>query len=625
MPAVSKKQQKFFGIVRAIQKGEQVPNTPETAKAAADMKKGDVKKFASTKHKGLPEKKVTKEESNIYNEGSLHKWFKGSKSKDGKPGWVNVKTGGTCASDEPGEGTPKCVSSAKRASMSKSERESASRRKKAADPNQQSKTGAAKPTYVSTDKPKKKVSEAMNFSKFKARAMDAAKKAVAKKSVSKKSSSSYVGQRDAGAIAAKRMRDKEQQKYVGFLPANESVSEAKQEGGYISNAAKAEVRNERRFGKKGSATPTGTFGQGTSEKAKLAVKRGEEHKARRGVKTKGMKEEAYTGPDKEDRKIINKMYDKKGNKTDFAKKAAEYEKNMDPKKRQALKDKATKGMKFTHEGTSYGLYKGSGKPSGAMAAFAKNDKDKKKKEVKKEEVVIESDKKGKGSGTKDACYHKVKSRYSVWPSAYASGALVKCRKKGAANWGNSKKEEFSDWKSEFIWEDGDSVKKPVDEMFGGSSSGGRADRGDEVGRKERVKKAQEAKAKRAAVKDTPIDKYKGSPAYQRMMAKMKKEEFVSEKKIEEGKSPAWQRKEGKSESGGLNQKGVASYRAANPGSKLKTAVTTKPSKLKKGSKAANRRKSFCSRMKGMKAKLTSAKTARDPDSRINKSLRKWNC
>ena len=62
MPALSKKQQRFFGIVRAIQKGEQVPTTPETAKAAADMKKTDVKKFASTKHKGLPNKKVTTEE-----------------------------------------------------------------------------------------------------------------------------------------------------------------------------------------------------------------------------------------------------------------------------------------------------------------------------------------------------------------------------------------------------------------------------------------------------------------------------------------------------------------------------------------------------------------------------------
>ena len=192
----------------------------------------------------------------------------------------------------------------------------------------------------------------------------------------------------------------------------------------------------------------------------------------------------------------------------------------------------------------------------ADKVFGRNTKPTDKAHYEPEgETIEEADKKGKGSGTKDACYHKVKSRYSVWPSAYASGALVKCRKVGAANWGNSsKKEDFSDWKSEFIWEDGDSTKK-----------------------------------------------------------------------LEEDKSPAWQRKEGKSESGGLNAKGVASYRRENPGSKLKTAVTTKPSKLKKGSKSAKRRKSFCSRMRGMKKKLTSAKTARDPDSRINKALRKWNC
>ena len=90
-------------------------------------------------------------------------------------------------------------------------------------------------------------------------------------------------------------------------------------------------------------------------------------------------------------------------------------------------------------------------------------------------------------------------------------------------------------------------------------------------------------------------------------------------------SPAWQRKEGKSASGGLNRKGIASYRRANPGSKLSMAVTTKPSKLKAGSKAAKRRKSFCSRMRGMKEKLTSSETAKDPNSRINKALRKWNC
>ena len=80
-------------------------------------------------------------------------------------------------------------------------------------------------------------------------------------------------------------------------------------------------------------------------------------------------------------------------------------------------------------------------------------------------------------------------------------------------------------------------------------------------------------------------------------------------------TPAWQRKEGKNPSGGLNAKGRASYNRATGGN-LKA-----PSK-KKGNK---RRKSFCARMKGMKKKLTSAKTERDPDSRINKSLRAWNC
>lgn len=106
---------------------------------------------------------------------------------------------------------------------------------------------------------------------------------------------------------------------------------------------------------------------------------------------------------------------------------------------------------------------------------------------------------------------------------------------------------------------------------------------------------------------------------------LKKKDVVEEIEQIDEKSAAWQRKEGKNPEGGLNQKGVDSYRRENPGSKLKTAVTTKPSKLKPGSAAANRRKSFCARMSGMKKRLTSAKTANDPDSRINKSLRKWNC
>jgi hypothetical protein len=176
---------------------------------------------------------------------------------------------------------------------------------------------------------------------------------------------------------------------------------------------------------------------------------------------------------------------------------------------------------------------------------------------------------------KDACYHKVKSRYSVWPSAYASGALVKCRKAGAANWGNKTKQEGT----QLI-----SFKAFINEAANA--------------------------AQQAAI-----------------AVNMKKKGITPKnEEVEElDEVAAWQRKEGKNPEGGLNQKGIASYRAENPGSKLSMAVTTEPSKLKPGSKAANRRKSFCARMGGMKKRLTSAKTANDPDSRINKSLRKWNC
>ena len=87
----------------------------------------------------------------------------------------------------------------------------------------------------------------------------------------------------------------------------------------------------------------------------------------------------------------------------------------------------------------------------------------------------------------------------------------------------------------------------------------------------------------------------------------------------------WQKVNRKDKTDGMSQKAVNAYKRENPGSKLKTAVTKKPSSLKRGSKDAKRRKSFCSRMKGMKKRLTSAKTARDPDSRINKALRRWNC
>jgi len=284
-------------------------------------------------------------------EGSLHKWFKGSKSKDGKPGWVNVKTGGTCASDEPGEGTPKCVSSSKRASMSKAERDSASRRKKAADPNQQSKTGAAKPTYVSTDK--KKMKENVNWQKFTEKCWD--------------------------GYTQKGMK-KKGKRVVPNCVKEDEVVEAKVDQGR-SDYGKASIRNYRRSGP-GHGEPA--MFDPENKRGKLIDKRREEHKARRGVK--GAKVPAY----------------------------------------------------------------------------------------KTEEVVTEADKKGKGSGSKDACYHKVKASAKVWPSAYASGRLVQCRKKGAANYGNSKKESYS-WRDdfEFVQEGAAWTKKEGQNKEGGLNEKGR--------------------------------------------------------------------------------------------------------------------------------------------------------
>ena len=92
--------------------------------------------------------------------------------------------------------------------------------------------------------------------------------------------------------------------------------------------------------------------------------------------------------------------------------------------------------------------------------------------------------------------------------------------------------------------------------------------------------------------------------------------FWKEKKIM-AKTPAWQRKEGKSKSGGLNRKGIASYRRANPGSKLKMAVTEKNPKGKR----AARRKSFCARMSGVKG----AMSKNGKPTRKALALRKWDC
>ena len=275
-------------------------------------------------------------------------------------------------------------------------------------------------------------------------------------------------------------------------------------------------------------------------------------------------------------------------------------------------------------------------------------------------------------GKKDACYHKVKSRYSVWPSAYASGALVKCRKVGAKNWGNkTKKEEFSNWRDDYTATDYESVDIITPEPLTATKGIG-SDILDEAGKKcwKGYKKAGTQKLfgktynrcvkagdevihdgddleeavqvprktgniimvyltfrgkmygikmffpsvkvpSRSEIQDQIEKVYPGGKVRSYQVS-----DYEPGEPVLHSEGAAWTKKSGKNKEGGLNEKGRKSYEKENPGSDLKA-----PSK-----KVGNpRRASFCARMKGMKKKLTSAKTARDPDSRINKSLRAWNC
>ena len=535
--------------------------TPDENPVGVDF--GNLSKKLIAKQKG--EIKHTKRGmayEDVVNEEGLRDWFGKSKSKDGKPGWVQ-SDGSPCA-NEPGETkTPKCFSRDKLASMSKGEVASAVRRKREKDPGQQSKSGAASPTYVSTDSPTKKMKEEFFKENHK-------------------------------EIADGREKDEE-----GYMASTEMDT--------IDSAVK-----------------------------KL-------------------------------RKIINKG---------------------DSQLPAWVQSKITKAADYIDTAADY---------------------------LDSNEMSEESDKKTKGSGTKDACYTKVKSRYDVWPSAYASGALVKCRKVGAANWGNKSEEVEISLVEKILGEEkcgkgmywcntnkeckplpkgfdvpGQKIKptevgigKPVEGSCSKTKKGKdcpvhgmdecpmSVDEACWTGYKKKGMKTMFGKKYPNCVKveNVEIEESVRIPAktgniisvmfnwrgktygtkifFPQISIPTRKDveyeiqkiypdcriltfkvsEFVpgqpliyvnksvnEEIEIEEG--AAWTKKSGKNSEGGLNEKGRKSYEADNPGSDLKA-----PSK-----KVGNpRRKSFCARMKGMKAKLTSPKTARDPDSRINKSLRAWNC
>ena len=205
----------------------------------------------------------------------------------------------------------------------------------------------------------------------------------------------------------------------------------------------------------------------------------------------------------------------------------------------------------------------------------------------------------------DACYYKVKSRYKVWPSAYASGALVQCRKKGAKNWGNKSKNE--------------SVENNMDELSRilelstGLSSEARAELAEEFDLIERI------------IEDIAEHNGVDAEAIWEDLESLDDDElyvFATTTTIME--TEAWQKANNRDRTDGMSKKAVKTYRREHPGSKLQTAVTTKPSKLKKGSKASKRRKSYCSRSRGQ-MKMHSISCAKTPDKAICKARRRWNC
>jgi hypothetical protein len=317
---------------------------------------------------------------------------------------------------------------------------------------------------------------------------------------------------------------------------------------------------------------------------------------------------------------------------------------------------------------------------------------------------------------KDACYYKVKASAKVWPSAYASGRLVQCRKKGAANYGN-KSEGVAEGSENFNGID-ISMKKEDDEIMVRATAGGRelghvlfVEEGEylmpqDLEVEERFQGQGIAAAMYDYVKSKGYkirrsgqqtdagagfwDKHKSGKnvweqgvaeaqldekcwdGYQQQGMKNKggrqvpncvptesvelSEEFDLIESIIEGiaehngvdaetvwadlesltedelyafavtsqLNEDWQKANKRDKTDGMSQKAVNAYRRENPGSKLKTAVTTKPSKLKKGGKASKRRKSYCSRSRGQ-MKMHSISCAKTPDKAICKARRRWNC
>ena len=643
---------------------------------------------------------VTNEES--VNEEGLRDWFGKSRSSDGTPGWVQLggKYSGKPCAKQPGQTTkPKCGSSKMKADLSDKEEEKAFRRKNQEDPNPDRK-GKAK------------------------------------------------------NVATEGLSDwrKELTEQLPIIPVTDPKRWPMRPGGsgrpYGGGSTPYEPEGElieqqatynQRIGRD-SSVPSHLFGGDASVRGSLERRfRGLSIKDRRSFKGGGgyarMDKSGETMPQVIDRgraeqkRLSSKMVntanwtDERGNRVYAGSPPMRFNLQKNSYEPEGEMVEGAISGELDTSSRDPNKYKKGPQSPGSASAVMRNSYE------PQGEVIGEE-------GKKDACYKKVKSRYKIWPSAYASGALVKCRKVGAANWGNKsegftpsqikalekidaievneegqkcwkgyekkgtkkmfgktynncvKKEEFVDEGCGCEETCSKCGKNPCEcnkkkKYYGGSPAKPGPDKnyvkpmGDVD---ESTIELTDAYGETFAtiidvVKPKPIETVESNIEYDtydidavteavRIPAKTGNIIMVNlgwrgkyysikmffpqiskpsrkdvqgqiEKVYPGGKlysfvvtdyepgqpmlhaeSAAWTKKEGKAKSGGLNEKGRKSYEKENPGSDLKA-----PSK-----KVGNpRRASFCARMKGMKKKLTSKKTANDPDSRINKSLRAWNC
>jgi hypothetical protein len=534
---------------------------PKDINVGAGSKKLIAKQKGEIKHTkvGMSYEEKTKE----VNEEGLRDWFGKSKSKEGKSGWVNVVTGGTCASDESGEGVPKCVSSAKRASMTPAERLSAARRKKAADPGQQQKTGAAKPTYVSTDSSKKKMKEEIDIQEAK----------------DKKSKSS--GTKDACYHKVKSRYSVWPSAYAsGALVKCRKVgadnwgnkTESVEEQRYCPLCDKRETRSQCSYGEK-------TWD-------KVSVKDEEYSMARSELKTiedavKRLKAKVGKGEGDLEAWVQSKIT----KAADYIDTAADYIASGEMEE-QRLVDKIMDEMKCW---PGY-------KKKGTQKLFGKTYN----RCVKEEDVTIED-----ANGN---TFAEIVDLIKPEPIKGFKSQIEEATRLQAQT-GNVIAVTLS-WKGKYY-----SLKM----FFPQVKTPTRKELNDEL---------QKVYPGSIVVHHSVSEIQPGQPLIQAFgpqggssgslgPSKAYVKAYGEQVEFDED----WQSVNRKDKTDGLSQKAVNAYRRENPGSKLQTAVTEKNPEGKR----AGRRKSFCRRMKGMKSKLTSAKTSRDPDSNINKALRRWNC